>query len=161
MKYQSLDFPASAHPDASTVLGCARRLQAIAVACRTFVRPFGISAWRIKQAHFLSASHKAQSQKIQGIQAIEELVSGGMKTGLLPTCCLRIAAQGYAGRQVGSISFRPNRLSQQTLHQRFQLSLFRSRRFDFITLLLLHTSSAQPVRQSAAPERGWQQANLS
>ena len=43
---ESLDFPVSAHPSASTVLGYARRLHAIAVACRTFVRPSGISAWR-------------------------------------------------------------------------------------------------------------------
>ena len=59
---ESLDFPVSAHPNASTVLGCARRLHAIAVACRTLVRPSEISAWRIKQEQLFSHVKTAQSQ---------------------------------------------------------------------------------------------------
>lgn len=62
-----------------------------------------ISAWRIKQERFLSVSQMAQSRQIQGIQAVEMFVSGAIKNGLLPTCCLRIAAQGCAEQQVGSL----------------------------------------------------------
>ena len=45
----------------------------------------------------------AQSQQFQGIQAAETHASGSWELTLLPTCYLRIAAQGYAGQPVGSI----------------------------------------------------------
>ena len=67
--------------------------------------PGKISAWRIKQERCPSVSQMAQSQQIQGIQAVEMFVSGAIKNGLLPTCCLRIAAQGCAGQQAGSFFF--------------------------------------------------------
>jgi len=72
-----------------------------ALECRENV--LRISAWRIKQGHLPLWPQAAQSQQLQGLQGIRPFMSGSKQTDLLPTCCLRTAAQGYAGQQAGSL----------------------------------------------------------
>jgi len=72
-----------------------------ALECRENV--LRISAWRIKQGHLPLWPQAAQSQQLKGLQGIRTFMSGSTQTDLLPTCCLRTAAQGYAGQQAGSL----------------------------------------------------------